>query len=273
LEGFNLANYLAEFFGTMILLILGVGVVAGVVLKGTKSQGSGWIVITFGWGLAVMTAVYATGYISGAHINPAVTVAVAVSGGMEWVDAIFFIIAQMLGAFVGAAVVLGMYYPHYVAETDKMNKLGTFSTAPAIRHTPSNFFSEVVGTFVLLFGIAGINATIGFYNSGSSLAPLLVGLLVVVIGLTLGGTTGYAINPARDLGPRLAHFFLPVPDKGDSDWKYAWLPVVAPIIGGVLGQLTYEAVFNDNFLIGLPIFIAIFIIVQIATFFISIERD
>jgi len=267
-----LESYLAEFFGTMILLVAGVGVVAGVVLKGTKSNGSGWIVITFGWGLGVAIAVYATGYISGAHINPAVTVAVAVSGGMPWSDVAPYIIAQMLGAFTGAALILAMYYPHYKAEEDKGAKLATFSTAPEIRHTPANVFSEVLGTFVLLFGIAGINATIGFFDEGHSLAALLVGLLVVLIGLSLGGTTGYAINPARDLGPRLAHFFLPVPNKGDSDWKYAWVPVIAPIIGGALGALTYEAVFNENVMIGLPIFIGLFVLLQISSFFISVEK-
>ncbi len=268
----KLENYVAEFFGTMILLVLGVGVVAGVVLKGTKSNGSGWIVITFGWGLGVAIAVYATGYISGAHINPAVTVAVAASGGMPWSDVAPYIVAQLLGAFVGAGLILAMYYPHYKAEKDKGAKLATFSTAPEIRHTPANVFSEVLGTFVLLFGIAGINATVGFFEEGGALAPLLVGLLVVVIGLSLGGTTGYAINPARDLGPRLAHAFLPVPNKGGSDWKYAWVPVVAPIIGGGLGALTYEAVLNNNVMTALPVFIALYAVLQVASFFIPVDQ-
>lgn len=261
--------YVAEFFGTMLLLTMGVGVVAGVVLKGTKSNGSGWIVITFGWGLAVAMAVYATGHISGAHINPAVTIAVASAGDLTIVEAIGYIIAQMLGAFTGAALVLAAYYPHYAAEEDPALKLATFSTAPAIRHTPSNVFSEVLGTFILLFGIQGIGANLG---ANDFLAPLSVGLLVVVIGLTLGGTTGYAINPARDLGPRLAHFFLPVPGKGDSDWEYSWVPVVAPIIGGGIGLTAYQAIFEDNFLIALPIFLVLFVVVQVASFFISVEK-
>ena len=262
-------NFIAEFFGTMVLLTFGVGVVAGVVLNGTKSNGSGWIVITFGWGLGVMVAVYATGWISGAHINPAVTIAILAAGEMTAGDAIGYIVAQMAGAFTGAAIVLGMYYPHYKATADKGGKLATFSTGPAVRHTPSNFLSEVVGTFMLLFGIAGINA-VGS-GVGAGVGPLLVGLLVVGIGLTLGGTTGYAINPARDLGPRIAHFLLPVPDKGSSDWNYSWIPVVGPIIGGALGYLTYQAVFQDTMGAALFIFIGLFAVVQLATFFIKLD--
>lgn len=260
-------NFIAEFFGTMVLLVFGIGVVAGVVLKGTKSNSAGWIVITFGWGLGVMVAVYATGWISGAHINPAVTVALWAAEELSAGDMIGYIVAQMLGAFVGAAIILGMYYPHYKATEDKGGKLATFSTGPAIRHTPSNFLSEVVGTFMLLFGIAGIN------NSGiaDGLGGLLVGLLVVGIGLTLGGTTGYAINPARDLGPRLAHFLLPVPDKGDSDWNYSWIPVVGPIVGGALGYLTYLAVFLDTISPMLYVFAGIFVLVQIASFYIKLD--
>ncbi len=260
-------NFIAEFFGTMVLLVFGTGVVAGVVLKGTKSNSAGWIVITFGWGLGVMVAVYATGWISGAHLNPAVTVALWAAEELSAADMVGYIVAQLLGAFVGAAIVLGMYYPHYKMTEDKGGKLATFSTGPAVRHTPSNFLSEVVGTFMLLFGIAGIN------NSGvvDGVAPLLVGLLVVGIGLTLGGTTGYAINPARDLGPRIAHFLLPVPDKGDSDWNYSWIPVVGPIIGGALGYLTYSAVFLDTLSPMLYVFAGLFVLVQIASFYIKLD--
>lgn len=260
-------NFIAEFFGTMVLLTFGIGVVAGVVLNGTKSNGSGWIVITFGWGLGVMVAIYATGWISGAHLNPAVTVALLAAGELSAGDAVGYIVAQMAGAFTGAAIVLSMYYPHYKATSDQGAKLATFSTGPAVRHTPSNFLSEVVGTFMLLFGIAGINAS----GVVDGLGGLLVGLLVVGIGLTLGGTTGYAINPARDLGPRIAHFLLPVPDKGSSDWNYAWIPVVGPIIGGALGYLTYQAVFNNTMGMALYLFIGLFVVVQAASFFIKLE--
>lgn len=262
-------NFIAEFFGTMVLLTFGTGVVAGVVLNGTKSNGSGWIVITFGWGLGVMVAAYATGWISGAHINPAVTVAEFAAGNLSLGDTIGYIVAQMAGAFTGAAIVLGMYYPHYKATDDQGAKLATFSTGPAVRHTPSNFFSEVIGTFMLLFGIAGINAAGS--GVGAGVGPLLVGLLVVGIGLTLGGTTGYAINPARDLGPRIAHFLLPVPNKGSSDWNYAWIPVVGPLVGGALGLLTYNALFNDTIGAALFIVAGIFVVIQIATFFIKLE--
>lgn len=275
------AQYVAEFFGTMTLLIFGVGVVAGVVLKGTKSNGSGWIVITFGWGLGVAMAVYATGWISGAHINPAVTIAEWSMGTLTFAEMLGYMGAQVAGAFVGAAIILGMYYPHYKAEEDKGAKLATFSTAPEIRHTPANYFSEVVGTFMLLFGIQGIFVTMGNFDvtgsggAGEAIAPLLVGLLVAVIGMSLGGTTGYAINPARDLGPRLTHFLLPVPDKGDSDWEYSWVPIVGPLIGGPLGALTYHLALGEGdfehmgMLIG---FVIAFVVVQIATFFISVEK-
>jgi glycerol uptake facilitator protein len=261
--------FIAEFFGTMVLLIFGTGVVAGVVLKGTKSNGAGWIVITFGWGLGVAVAVYAVGYISGAHINPAVTVAELVGGNLSLGDAAGYIVAQLLGAGVGSAIVFYMYYPHYKLEEDAGAKLATFSTGPAVRHTPSNFFSEAVGTFILLFGIQGINAAGSGVAGG--LGPLLVGLLVVGIGLTLGGTTGYAINPARDLGPRIAHFLLPVPGKGSSDWNYSWIPVVGPIIGGTLGLLAYQAVFNGDLVLELVIALGVFVVLQAATFFIKLD--
>jgi glycerol uptake facilitator protein len=261
--------FIAEFFGTMTLLIFGTGVVAGVVLKGTKSNNAGWIVITFGWGLGVAIAVYAVGYISGAHLNPAVTVAELVAGNLSLTDALGYIAAQLLGAGVGATIVFYMYYPHYKMEENAGNKLATFSTGPAVRHTPSNFLSEAVGTFILLFGIQGINATGSGVTGG--LGPLLVGLLVVGIGLTLGGTTGYAINPARDLGPRIAHFLLPVPGKGSSDWNYSWIPVVGPIIGGTLGLLTYQAVFNGTLVLELFIALGVFVVLQAATFFIKLD--
>lgn len=261
--------FIAEFFGTMTLLIFGTGVVAGVVLKGTKSNSSGWIVITFGWGLGVAVAVYAVGYISGAHINPAVTVAELVAGNLSFGDAIGYIVAQLLGAGVGSAIVFYMYYPHYKMEENPGAKLATFSTGPAVRHTPSNFLSEVVGTFILLFGIQGINAAGSGVAGG--LGPLLVGLLVVGIGLTLGGTTGYAINPARDLGPRIAHFLLPVPGKGGSDWNYSWIPVVAPLIGGTLGLLAYQAIFNGALVLELIIALGVFVVLQAATFFIKLD--
>jgi glycerol uptake facilitator protein len=242
--------YIAEFIGTMILIILGDGVVAGVLLRNSKAENSGWIVITFGWGLAVAVAVYCVGQFSGAHINPAVTISLAVTGQFPWADVVPYIIAQFLGAFVGAVIVWLAYLPHWPETADPGLKLGVFCTAPAIYNTPANVVTEIVGTFMLLFGILGIGGNAGVIGGDLSalfatgFAPLLVGLLVLGIGLSLGGPTGYAINPARDLGPRIAHAVLPIAGKGGNDWGYAWIPVVAPIIGGILGAAAYVFLFG-----------------------------
>jgi glycerol uptake facilitator protein len=241
--------YIGEFIGTMILIILGDGVVAGVLLRNSKAENSGWIVITFGWGLAVAVAVYCVFQFSGAYINPAVTIAFAVTGGLEWALVPGYIIAQFLGAFVGAVIVWLAYLPHWEETEDEGLKLGVFCTAPAIYNTPANLITEIIGTFVLVFGISGIVANAGTVGSGAAavigtgLNPLIVGLLVVGIGLSLGGPTGYAINPARDLGPRIAHAVLPIAGKGGNDWGYAWIPVVGPIIGGILGAVTWVILF------------------------------
>jgi glycerol uptake facilitator protein len=232
--------YLGEFIGTMLLIILGDGVVAGVLLRNSKAENSGWIVITLGWGMAVAVAVYCVGQFSGAHINPAVTLGFAITGQFDWAMVPGYIIAQLLGAFVGAVIVYLAYLPHWVETADPGLKLGVFSTAPAIYNTPANIITEVIGTFVLVFGVFGIIAN----DLAGGLAPLLIGLLVLGIGLSLGGPTGYAINPARDLGPRIAHAVLPIAGKGGSDWGYAWIPVVAPIIGGILGAVAYTALFG-----------------------------
>jgi glycerol uptake facilitator protein len=243
---------LAEALGTMILVLLGDGVVANVVLERTKGQGSGWIVITTGWGVAVTIAVYAVGRISGAHLNPAVTIALATVGSFPWAQVPGYLAAQMLGAFLGAVLVWLAYLPHWGETTDAGAKLGVFCTGPAIRHGVGNVVSEIIGTAVLLFGILAIAANAQalarpgqldlsvVFSSG--LQPLLVGILVLGIGLSLGGPTGYAINPARDLGPRLAHALLPIPGKGSSDLAYSWIPVVAPIVGGIAGAGLYVLV-------------------------------
>jgi glycerol uptake facilitator protein len=241
--------YLAEFVGTALLILLGDGVVAGVLLRESKAENAGWIVITFGWGLAVAVAVYAVGRISGAHINPAVTFGLAAIGEFPWSDVPAYVLAQFLGAFVGAALVYLHYLPHWPATDDPGLKLAVFSTGPAIRTPVANVVSEVIGTFVLVFGVLAIGANFtgggedpsGLAAIAAGINPLLVGFLVLAIGLSLGGPTGYAINPARDLGPRIAHAVLPIPGKGDSDWSYAWIPVVAPIIGGILGALAWTA--------------------------------
>jgi glycerol uptake facilitator protein len=241
--------YIGEFIGTMILIILGDGVVAGVLLRNSKAENSGWIVITFGWAMAVAVAVYCVGQFSGAHINPAVTIAFAATGQFEWALVPGYIIAQFLGAFVGAVLVYLAYLVHWGETEDEGLKLGVFCTAPAIYNTPANVVTEIIGTFVLVFGVSGIVANAGAVPAGaaaviaSGINPLLIGLLVLGIGLSLGGPTGYAINPARDLGPRIAHAVLPIAGKGGNDWGYAWIPVVAPIIGGILGAATWVILF------------------------------
>ncbi len=225
----------------MILIILGDGVVAGVLLKNSKAENSGWIVITFGWAMGVAMAVYTVGAISGAHINPAVTIGLAVTGQFPLIDVPGYIIAQFAGAFVGGIIVWLAYLPHWGPTEDPGLKLGVFCTAPAYRQTGPNMITEIIGTAVLLFGVLGIVTNAGAVPGDLSavvatgLNPLLIGLLVLGIGLSLGGPTGYAINPARDLGPRLAHAVLPIAGKGSNDWEYAWIPVVAPIIGGIIG--------------------------------------
>ena len=237
--------YLAEFIGTMILIILGDGVVAGVLLKNSKAENSGWIVITVGWAMAVTVAVYCVGQFSGAHINPAVTLGLAATGQFDWLMVPGYVIAQLLGAFVGAIIVWLAYLPHWGPTEDAGLKLGVFSTAPAYRATGPNLITEIIGTAVLLFGVLGIGANAGAIGGDLSaviatgLNPLLVGLLVLGIGLSLGGPTGYAINPARDLGPRIAHAILPIAGKGSSDWEYSWIPIVGPIIGGVVGAALF----------------------------------
>jgi len=233
--------FTAELVGTALLILLGDGVVAAVLLKKSKAEASGWIVITTGWGLAVALAVYVVGHISGAHINPAVTLALAVSGKLAWGLVPQYIGGQMLGAFLGAVLVWLTYLPHWRETPEQDIKLGVFCTAPAIRNLPANVLTEAIGTFVLVFVVLALGANNPAAQSG--LTPLLVGFLVWSIGLSLGGSTGYAINPARDLAPRIAHAILPIPNKGGSDWSYSWVPVVGPIIGGIIGALAYGWLF------------------------------
>jgi glycerol uptake facilitator protein len=225
--------FFSEVIGTGLLILLGDGVVAGVLLSKSKAENSGWIVITFGWAMAVAMAVYAVGRFDGAQLNPAVTLGLAVIGTTSWSDVPSYIGGEFVGAFIGA-VLVWVHYSHHWKETDDPGlKLAVFSTGPAIRNYAFNFISEVIGTFVLVFGVVAITGN----NLTAGLAPLLIGLLVFAIGLSLGGPTGYAINPARDLGPRIAHFVLPIPGKGSSDWEYALIPVVGPIVGGILGAI------------------------------------
>lgn len=246
--------YLAEFVGTTLLVLLGNGVVANVVLPRTKGHDGGWIVIAFGWGMAVFVAVWCVGAASGAHLNPAVTLGLYAAGKFAPELVAGYMAAQLAGAFVGAALVLAFYWHHYAASDDPAAKLATFSTGPAIRRAASNLFSEMIGTAVLVLAVLlAVEPFAGPVETGGaavepslrlglgSLGALPVGLLVLSIGLSLGGTTGYAINPARDLGPRLAHALLPVPGKGSSDWAYAWIPVAGPLLGALAAAYLWHA--------------------------------
>ena len=239
-----MSPFLAELLGTMLLVIFGDGVVANVLLQKTKGHNAGWIVVTAGWGLGVAVAVYSVNAISGGHLNPAVTLGMAVIGRLEWASVPIYVAAQLIGAFLGAVFVWLAYLPHWGVTEDREAKLGVFCTGPAVRRPALNMITEIIGTAVLVLGVLVIMTPANLLpKSGfdTGLAPLLVGVLVWAIGLSLGGPTGYAINPARDLGPRLAHFLLPIAGKGGSDWGYAWVPVVGPLVGGVVGALCYKA--------------------------------
>ena len=238
-----MSEFAAELIGTMLLILLGNGVVANVVLKGTKGNNSGWIVITTGWALAVFVGVvFATPY-SGAHLNPAVTIALAIAGKFAWAKVGSFILAQMIGAFLGSVLVWLVYRDHFNTTADPASQLAVFSTSPAIGNSFFNLISEIVGTFVLVFVIFYFtNAEIADKKTPiglGSLGALPVTFLVWAIGLSLGGTTGYAINPARDLGPRFAHAVLPIKQKGKSGWNYGWIPIAGPIIGGAIAAFLY----------------------------------
>jgi glycerol uptake facilitator protein len=231
-----MSNFLSEFIGTALLIILGNGVVANVVLQKTKGNNSGWIVITFGWAIAVFVAVFVASK-SGAHLNPAVSLALAYLDKLAWADVPIYIAAQFAGAIIGSAVVYITYVQHFDATEDKDAKLAVFCNSPAIRSTLPNLVTEIIGTFILVFAILFITkGTVGL----GSLDALPVALLVFGIGLSLGGPTGYAINPARDLGPRIAHFILPIKNKRDSDWRYSWIPVIGPIVGALLAAIIFK---------------------------------
>jgi len=238
-----MSPFMAEFIGTMLLILLGDGVVANVLLKDTKGNNSGWIVITTAWGLAVFVGITVAGPYSGAHLNPAVTIGLAIAGKFAWANVLSYITAQMLGAMCGAFLVWVMYYDHFKRTNEPESVLAVFCTGPAVRNYVSNIASEIIGAFVLIFVV--------FYVTGAEIKPtkvpiglgsvgaIPVAFLVWVIGLSLGGTTGYAINPARDLGPRIMHAILPIKSKGTSDWAYAWIPIIGPVIGGVIAALVY----------------------------------
>jgi glycerol uptake facilitator protein len=238
-----MSPFTAELIGTMFLILLGTGVVANVILKGTKGNNGGWMVITTGWALAVFVGVVIAGPYSGAHLNPAVSIALAIGGGFKWADVPTYILAQLIGAMLGAFLTWVVYRDHFNSTSDPDTQLAVFSTGPAIRNTTFNLLSEIIGTFVLLSAVFYFTDAEMFTTKTriglGSLGALPVALVVWAIGLSLGGTTGYAINPARDLGPRIVHSLLPIKQKGSSNWKYAWIPIIGPIIGGALAALLY----------------------------------
>lgn len=234
-----MSPFLAELLGTMFLIVLGNGVVANVVLAKTKGNNGGWIVITFGWGIAVFTGVYVASHGSNAHLNPAITIALATFNDFPWSEVPVYIIGQFAGAMLGAILVWLVYHQHFNETNDPGLQLATFCNAPAIRNTKNNLLSEFVGTFILVLGVLFMTKSA---NSLGSLDALPAGLLVFGIGLSLGGPTGYAINPARDLGPRIIHAVLPIKNKGTSDWEYSWIPVAGPVAGGVFAAFLYKMI-------------------------------
>lgn len=249
-----MTEFTAELLGTMLLILLGTGVSANVVLKGTKGYSSGWMLITTGWALAVYVGVVLATPYSGAHLNPAVTIGLAITGKFAWSGVAWYILAQLIGAIIGALLMWLVYRDHFNATADPDMQLAVFSTGPAIKNHVFNLLSEIIGTFVLMFVIfhftgaelTGQKTPIGL----GSLGAIPVMFLVWGIGISLGGTTGYAINPARDIGPRIAHSFLPIKDKGSSNWKYAWIPAIGPIIGSVIAALLYLMLKGDNGIAG-----------------------
>ena len=235
---------LFEFIGTLVLILLGDGVVASNCLKGSKGFNGGWVVITLAWGLAVMCGVFIAGPYSGAHLNPAVTLGLAVAGSFEWSEVVPYVVAQMLGGFLGAVLVYLFYKDQFDLTDDKATKLGVFCTAPAVMNKPRNFFCEVVGTWLLIFVILAIGNKENTPEMGmGALGAFPVTMLIMAIGMSLGGTTGYAINPARDLAPRIAHAILPIKGKGGNEWSYSWVPVFGPLVGAVLAAVVYGAVY------------------------------
>ncbi len=230
-------NFLFEMIGTAFLILLGDGVVANVVLNKTKGNNGGWIVITFGWAIAVFVGVYISAAHSGAHLNPAVTIGLAAAGKFDWANVPLYIAGQFAGAMIGAFLVWVAYKKHFDETADGNAKLAVFCNSPAIKNTYFNMATEIIGTFALVFGVLFIT---GADMKLGALDALPVALLVLGIGLSLGGPTGYAINPARDLGPRIMHFILPIKGKRDSDWGYSWIPVIGPVIGGLAAAFLFK---------------------------------
>lgn len=242
-----MSPFVGEVIGTMIIMIFISGAIGAVVLKQSKAHEAGWLVIVFGVGLGIAIAIYAVGDISGAHLNPAITIGLASIGAFPWSEVPQYILAQLIGAALGSTIAYLAYHPHWKKTENAELKLVFFATTPAVPNRFANVMTEMIGTFVLVFGILAI----GVNEFTEGLNPLVIGFLLVAIGCSLGGPTGYAINPARDLGPRIAHALLPIPGKGKSGWDYAWIPIIGPIVGSVLGAITYDGLYNGKALLTL----------------------
>ncbi|WP_368658216.1 MIP/aquaporin family protein [Metabacillus halosaccharovorans] len=257
-----------EVVGTAILIFLGGSVCAGAALKKSFAYNAGWLAIQFAWGLAVTLAIFTVGKYSGAHLNPVITLVFAFSENFPWGQVAVYIVAQLLGTMIGAVGVYLHYLPHWKETKDKKAILGVFATSPAIQHTFSNLLSEILATFILILGILSIGAN----KFTDGLHPLAVGFLIITLGISLGGSTGAAMNPARDLGPRIIHFLLPIPGKGDSQWHYAWIPVIGPLLGGCLGGFFYNGVFHGKMIFQLFITLAIIILTLIISHRLSVKK-
>ncbi|WP_462412692.1 MIP/aquaporin family protein [Neobacillus sp. Marseille-QA0830] len=264
-----MTSFMGELVGTAIMIFLGCSMCAGASLKKTFSYNPGWLAIQFAWGMAVAIAVYAVGKYSGAHLNPVVTLAFAFTGNFPWSQVPAYMAAQFLGAMMGAAAVYLQFLPHWKETADPVAKLGAFVTRPAIRHTFSNLVSEMLATFILILALLSIGAN----RFTDGLHPLIVGFLIIALSLSLGGTTGAALNPARDLGPRIMHFILPIHGKKDSDWKYAWIPVAGPVIGGCLGGAFYNAAFLGKSIPQFFLTLGVGILVLLVSYFSGQKRQ
>jgi glycerol uptake facilitator protein len=230
--------FLGELVGTALLILLGNGAVANVYLSKSKGNGSGWIVVTAGWAFALTVALYVAGWASAGHLNPAVTLGMAIAGKTAWSLVPVYIISQFIGAFIGALLVWGVYYQQFAQTTVAHTKLICFCTSPAVHKPKWNFFTEVIATIILVMGVLGI---LDMHNDiGSGMGPYAIGILLFAIGLSLGGPTGFAVNPARDLGPRIIYAFFPIQGKGSAEWNYAWIPIVGPLVGGIIGALIHQ---------------------------------
>jgi len=258
-----------EVIGTAILIFLGGSVCAGATLKRSFSYNAGWFAIQFAWGMSVTLAIFTVGKYSGAHINPVITLVFALTGNFPWDQVAVYIIAQLLGAMIGAAGVYLQYLPHWKETKDQNAILGVFATSPAIRHPFSNMLSETLATFILILGILSIGAT----KFTDGLHPLAVGFFIITLGTSLGGTTGAAMNPARDLGPRIIHSLLPIPGKDDSNWQYSWIPILGPILGGCLGGFFYHSVFYGEMIFQLIVTLVITGLVLFLSYRLGVKKE